>query len=74
MQKILKLHHLHPDGIKIVVPWEGIKVSMSVFIPCVDTEKCAHQIKEIAARNKWEVKTATVVEKDKLGVRFWRTL
>ena len=60
MQKILKLHHLHPDGIKIVVPWEDIK--------------CAHQVKEIAARNKWEVKTATVVEKDKLGVRFWRTL
>ena len=38
-QKVMKIEDLNPDGIRVIVNWDKLTVSGSVFIPCVDTEK-----------------------------------
>ena len=36
-QKVMKIEDLNPDGIRVIVNWDKLTVSGSVFIPCVDT-------------------------------------
>jgi len=73
-QKVLKIEDLNPDGIRIVVNWDELKVSGSVFIPCVDTEKTKDQVSTVASLRQWEVKHEVRVENRTLGLRVWRTL
>ena len=69
---VLKQDDLNPDGIKIVVNWEHMLISYSVFILCINTQAAVEQLKNIAKRKKWEFETRVVIEDDKLGVRVWR--
>ena len=73
-QKVLKIEDLNPDGIRIVVNWDELKVSGSVFIPCVDTEKTKDQVSTVASLRQWGVKHEVRVENNLLGLRIWRTM
>jgi|TARA_R100001129_G_scaffold179700_1_gene156799 hypothetical protein len=74
MQKVLKIDDLNPDGVRIVVNWERMVTSSSVFILCINTDKCVRQVEKIAKRKGWTIKNQIKVENSKLGVRFWRVL
>ena len=74
MQKVLKIDDLNPDGVRIVVNWERMVTSSSVFILCINTDKCVSQVEKIAKRKGWTIKNQIKVENSKLGVRFWRVL
>ena len=73
-QGILKSDDLNPDGVRIVVNWENMVTSSSVFILCVDVREAVRQIKNIVKTKGWDVKTQVRVENNKLGVRIWRIL
>lgn len=73
-QGILKSDDLNPDGVRIVVNWDNMVTSSSVFILCVDVQEAVRQIKNIAKTKSWDVKTQVRVENNKLGVRIWRIL
>ena len=47
-QGILKSDDLNPDGVRIVVNWDNMVTSSSVFILCVDVQEAVIQIKNIA--------------------------
>jgi len=70
----MKIEDLNPDGIRIVVNWDELKVSGSVFIPCVDTEKTKDQVSTVASLRQWGVKHEVRVENNLLGLRIWRTM
>ena len=73
-QGILKSDDLNPDGVRIVVNWDNMVTSSSVFILCVDVREAVRQIKNIAKTKGWDVKTQVRVENNRLGVRIWRFL
>ncbi|MAO24703.1 MAG: hypothetical protein CMJ25_28480 [Phycisphaerae bacterium] len=73
-QKVLKVDDLNPDGLRITVNWENMDVSSSVFVPCVNTEKCKEQLKKLAERKNWELDMQVRIEDGKLGLRTWRTV
>ena len=73
-QKVLKVDDLNPDGLRITVNWEDMDVSSSVFVPCVNTEKCRDQLKQLAKRKDWKLAMHTCIESGKLGLRAWRTV
>lgn len=47
-QGILKSDDLSPDGVRIVVNWDSMVTSSSVFILCVNVQEALRQIKNIA--------------------------
>lgn len=65
---------LHPDGIRIVVAWPAMKVGMSVFVPCLNTDEAKKQIDKIAAERGWKMQTQVRIEDGNFGVRTWRTV
>ena len=71
-QGVLKADDLNPDGVRIVVDWDNMVTSSSVFILCIDTQAAVRQIKNIAKTKGWDIKTNVRVENNKLGVRIWR--
>ena len=71
---VLRQNDLNPDGIRIRVNWEHMLISYSVFILCINTDKCVRQVEKIAKRKGWTIKNQIKVENSKLGVRFWRVL
>jgi hypothetical protein len=71
-QAVLRIHDLSPDGVRIVVDWESMQVSDSVFIPCVNTENANKQIARVVRDLEWKHTTRISVENSKLGVRIWR--
>ena len=73
-QGILKSGDLSPDGVRIIVNWNNMVTSSSVFILCINTDKCVRQVEKIAKRKGWTIKNQIKVENSKLGVRFWRVL
>ena len=73
-QKVLKVDDLNPDGLRITVNWEDMGVASSIFVPCINTEKCKEQLKSLAKRKEWELDTQVCVENGKLGLRAWRTV
>ena len=73
-QGVLKAADLNPDGVRIVVDWDNMVTSSSVFILCVDVREAVRQIKNIAKTKGWDIKTHVRVEDNKLGVRIWRIL
>ena len=74
MQKVLKIDDLNPDGVRIVVNWERMVISSSVFILCVDVQEAVRQIKNVAETKGWTLETQVRIENNKLGVRIWRIL
>jgi len=73
MAKATRLDDLNPDGIRIVVNWEGMVVGASVFVPCVNTSKLKLQLKNIEQLKGWNLKATPKIENQQFGVRIWRT-
>ena len=73
-QGILKSDDLSPDGVRIVVNWDSMVTSSSVFILCVDVQEAVRQVKNIAETKGWTLETQVRIENNKLGVRIWRIL
>jgi hypothetical protein len=71
-QGILKVHDLCPDGVRIIVNWERMVTSSSVFIQCINTQAALHSLVKIAEDKGWQVETQVCIENNKLGVRMWR--
>ena len=71
---MLMVDDLHPDGVRIVLNWEGMRIGSSVFIPCLNTHKSREQAVTIAKRKQWHVKAKIAIENGKLGIRIWRTI
>ena len=71
-QGILKSDDLNPDGVRIIVNWDDMVTSSSVFILCINVTLAVKQVNEVAKRRNWQIKTQTRVENKKLGVRVWR--
>ena len=44
-QGILKLNDLSPDGVRIIVNWDNMVTSSSVFILCTNTQGAIEQAK-----------------------------
>ena len=61
-QGILKIHDLCPDGVRIIVNWERMVTSSSVFILCINTSKCVKQVEKIAKRKGWTLETQIKIE------------
>ena len=73
-QGILKSDDLNPDGVRIVINWDNMVTSSSVFILCVDVQEAVRQIKNVAKTKGWTLETQVRIENNKLGVRIWRIL
>ena len=73
-QGILKLNDLCPDGVRIIVNWDNMVTSSSVFILCVNTQAAIEQAKKITDAKGWQTENQVRVEDGKLGVRIWRTV
>ena len=73
-QGILRSGDLNPDGVRIVINWDNMMTSSSVFILCVDVQEAVRQIKNVAKTKGWTLETQVRIENNKLGVRIWRIL
>ena len=71
---IVRTFDLCPDGIRIVVPWDKIAVSTSVFIPCLDAPKAVKEFETIASSRGWYVDARIGINKGRYGVRIWRIM
>lgn len=71
-QGILKTDDLNPDGVRIIVNWDDMVTSSSVFILCINVTLAVEQVNDVAKRRNWQIKTQVRVENEKLGVRVWR--
>ncbi len=69
---ILKKYDLNPDGVRIIVNWDDMVASSSVFILSVNTQEALSQIKSVMNDKGWEYQMQIRVEDEKLGVRVWR--
>ena len=61
------------DGLNVLVNWEKMGVSASVFIPCINTEACQKQAKEVFDMFGWKMVSQVCIENYRLGLRIWRT-
>ena len=68
------LYDLDPDGIRIIVNWDGMSVGASVFVPCINTYKAKEQVSKITKARRWQVTIKIAIENGKLGIRLWRTI
>jgi hypothetical protein len=59
-------------NLTVKIPWVSIEPGMSFFIPCLDTEKAAADIKWEADRFRYKVVCKQVIEDGKYGLRCWR--
>ena len=73
-QGIIKIDDLNPDGVRIIVNWDSMVTSSSVFILCINTEKCVEHVDKIDKRKDRTKETQVREENKKLGVRVWRVL
>lgn len=73
-QGVLKNSDLNPDGVRVVIDWEKFLVGMSIFIPCINTEKARRQAARICKELGYEVIIKVNISDKKLGVRVWRTV
>ncbi len=71
---ILRTFDLHPDGVQIIVNWDGMSVGTSVFVPCINTHLAEVQVKKITSGKGWSIKCEPRIEGEHLGIRVWRTL
>ena len=71
-QGILRTDDLNPDGVRIIVNWDNMVTSSSVFILCINVTLAVEQVNDVAKRRNWQIKTQVRVENEKLVVRVWR--
>ena len=70
---VLKLEDLDPDGVPIFVNWDAMRVSDSVFVPCINTTAAIKQCGRVFARRGWQHRVVICEHHCILGVRIWRT-
>ena len=71
---ILRTYDLNPDGVRVVVKCHEVQVGMSLFIPCINTDRAIRQVNKIIKDWGWNIETRVGVAGDKWGVRVWRIL
>ena len=59
-------------GLNFDINWSKFIVGASFFIPCLDTDDAAMQIKRTVKRLRYKIKIQVVVEKGIQGLRIWR--
>ncbi len=59
-------------GLNFDINWSKFVVGASFFIPCLDTDGAAIQIKRTVKRLRYKIKIQVVVEKGIQGLRIWR--
>ena len=59
-------------NLMVKIPWESIEPGMSFFIPCLDTEKAAADVKWEADRLRYTVVCKQVIDRGRYGLRCWR--
>ena len=64
-QGILKTDDLNPDGVRIIVNWDNMVTSSSVFILCINVTLAVEQVYNVAKRRNWQIKTQIRVENKK---------
>jgi hypothetical protein len=67
-----RINDLDPDGVRIIVPWEELRVGGSVFVPCINTEACERQVQGVAKRLGISLTCRKRIEAPYLGLRIWR--
>ena len=72
--KVMKLGQVCPDGVVINVNWDTFEIGSSVFIPAINLAELEKQVKKIAIKKNFQIKSAERIENSKLGMRFWRIL
>ena len=72
--KVMKLGQVCPDGVVINVNWDTFEIGSSVFIPAINLVELEKQVKKIAIKKNFQIKSAERIENSKLGMRFWRIL
>ena len=70
----MRLGQVCPDGVVIDVNWDKFEIGSSVFIPAINLVELEKQVKKIAIKKDFQIKSAERIEKSKLGMRFWRIL
>lgn len=71
-KEIIGTDDIYPDDIRVVLDWDAFGTEASMFVPCLNIERCVKQFTAIAERKKVKVRHKIVVENNILGVRFWR--
>ena len=69
---VLKTYDLNPDGVRIIVNWDAMVISSSVFILSVNIQEALTQIKKVMNAKGWKYQMQIRIEDEKLGVRVWR--
>ena len=70
---VFLINDLHPDGLRIVVPWHAMGLGESVFVPCINSDACKKQLSGISARLGITLISRRRTENHILGLRVWRT-
>ncbi len=70
----LRLSDLSPDGVRIVVDWDGFVVGSSIFIPAINTTEALIQIRAICDIPKYVVEHSVRIDNGRYGVRVWRVV
>jgi hypothetical protein len=71
---VIRLGQLCPDGVVIAVNWDKFEVGSSVFIPAINLAELEKQVRNVAIKLNFQIKSAERIENSKLGMRFWRIL
>ena len=71
-QLVLRIDDINPDGVRVRINWGAFVVGASFFIPCINVTKGTRQLNAIARSKVYVIRSMTVVENDKIGVRTWR--
>jgi hypothetical protein len=59
-------------GLNFRINWRNFIIGSSFFIPCLDAEEARQQVKRVAKRLGYTVKTQVSIEKGIHGLRVWR--
>ena len=70
-QLVLRIDDINPDGVRVRINWGAFVVGASFFIPCINVTKGTRQLNAIARSKGYVIRSMTVVENDKTGVRTW---
>lgn len=71
-QLVLRIDDINPDGVRVRINWGAFVVGASFFIPCINVTKGTRQLNAIARSKGYVIRSMTVVENNKIGVRTWR--
>jgi hypothetical protein len=70
--EVLKLDDIGPDGVRMIVDWDRMRTSDSVFVPCLNVTKALKQVEPIFDRRGWKMRVHVSVENNIMGIRIWR--